>query len=140
MIKTVIADTSVIVAILSEKDRWFEWALTQYGGLPHPFITCEPVITEACFLMRRSRKGEQNVLNWLADGILKIDFSIEKEIDPLLSLMKKYESVPMSLADACLVRMSEQAVDAGIFTLDSDFRIYRKNRNARIPLIIPDEL
>ncbi len=138
MIKTVIADASVIVAILSEKDRWIDWALAQYRVLPHPFITCEPVITEACFLMRRSYKGEQDVLRWVADGILKIDLAVEQEADRVLGLMKKYESVPMSLADACLVRMSELEVDAGIFTLDSDFRIYRRNRNGRIPLIIPD--
>lgn len=140
MIKTVIADASIIVAILSRKDRWFDWALVQFGELPHPFLSCEPAITEACFLMRRSYQGEQDVLKWVADGLIKIDFSVEREIDYLLTLMKKYESVPMSLADACLVRMSELEPDSAIFTLDSDFRIYRKHRNTRIPLIIPDEI
>jgi predicted nucleic acid-binding protein len=52
-------------------------------------------------------------------------------------LMKKYEDVPMSLADACLVRMTELNENSQIFTLDSDFHIYRKNRNKKIPLIIP---
>ena len=51
-------------------------------------------------------------------------------------LMKRYENVPMSLADACLVRMSELIPGSVILTLDSDFRIYRKNRNEAIDLII----
>lgn len=52
--------------------------------------------------------------------------------------MQRYESVPMSLADACLVRMSELAKDATVFTLDGDFRIYRRHGRQAIPLIFPD--
>lgn len=140
MTKTVIADASIIVAILSDRDLWFNWALAQYDVLPHPFLTCEPAITEACFLMRRSYLGERDVLRLVADGILKIDFAVSGEVEPVLQLMKKYANVPMSLADACLVRMSELNAEASVFTLDSDFTIYRKHRNVRIPLIIPEEV
>ena len=52
--------------------------------------------------------------------------------------MKKYENVPMSLADACLVRMSEIADDSAVFTLDRDFHIYRKSGKQKIDLIIPE--
>jgi uncharacterized protein len=34
--------------------------------------------------------------------------------------------VPMSLADACLVRMSEQMSDSVVLTLDRDFKVYRR--------------
>jgi hypothetical protein len=44
----------------------------------------------------------------------------------------------MSLADACLVRMSELRVSASVFTLDSDFLIYGRHGREAIPLIIPD--
>ena len=54
--------------------------------------------------------------------------------------MKKYNDIPMSLANACLVRMSENITDSKICTLDSDFRIYRREKRKVIPLIIPDEL
>jgi len=46
----------------------------------------------------------------------------------------------MSLADACLVRMSEIYSNSVVFTLDSDFRIYRKNKKQMINLIIPDDV
>jgi predicted nucleic acid-binding protein len=51
--------------------------------------------------------------------------------------MTKYASVPMSLADACLVRMSELHAKAKVLTLDSDFRIYRRNRRQSIPGLSP---
>jgi hypothetical protein len=45
----------------------------------------------------------------------------------------------MSLADACLVRMSELVSDGVVFTLDSDFRIYRRHRRQKIPVVIPPD-
>jgi len=51
--------------------------------------------------------------------------------------MARYQSVPMSFADACLVRMSELWPKTPVFTLDSDFRIYRRNKRQSIPLIAP---
>ncbi len=52
--------------------------------------------------------------------------------------MVKYASVPMSFAVACLVRMAELYPNSAVLTLDSDFRIYRKNINQVIPVIMPD--
>ncbi|MDZ8032683.1 hypothetical protein [Nostoc sp. DedSLP04] len=52
--------------------------------------------------------------------------------------MKRYQNVPMSLADACLVRMSELINGSSVLTLDSDFRVYRKNKNEMMDLIIAD--
>ena len=52
--------------------------------------------------------------------------------------MAQYDSVPMSLADACLVRMAEANRNSVVVTLDSDFTIYRMHRNQPIPLLMPD--
>ena len=52
--------------------------------------------------------------------------------------MTRYASVPMSLADSCLVRMSEIYPDCRILTLDSDFRVYRRNGRQMIPTITPE--
>lgn len=51
--------------------------------------------------------------------------------------MKKYADTPMSFADACLVRMTELHDDAVIATLDSDFRVYRRNGEPQIAIVIP---
>ena len=52
--------------------------------------------------------------------------------------LNKYKNIPMSLANACLVRMCEQIADSTICTLDSDFKIYRKEKRKVIPVIIPE--
>jgi uncharacterized protein len=51
--------------------------------------------------------------------------------------MLHYDDVPMSLADACLVRMSELHSNSLVLTTDSDFNIYRKHRRQTIHLLMP---
>ena len=136
----IIADAGVIVGLIYEKDQWHKWAFEQSKQLAPPFFTCETVITEACYLLRNIKDGEQTILNMIADGFLQIDFRLCDEATRIKSLMKKYENVPMSLADACLVRMSEQIKNAVVFTTDSDFHIYRKNGKQKIELIILESI
>ncbi|CAN5415352.1 hypothetical protein BH20ACI1_BH20ACI1_06480 [soil metagenome] len=135
-----IADTGVIVGLIYEKDQWHEFAMKQAENLPVPYFTCEAVITEACFLLQGVRDGERKVLQLVEKGILQIDFSLSNEVVAIRTLMQKYENVPMSFADACLVRMSELIENSVVFTVDGDFRIYRKHGKKQIPLIIPDSV
>lgn len=78
------------------------------------------------------------VLELIRSGVLTVRFNLEKELGAVEALIQKYKSVPMSLADACLVRMSETIPNSIIFTLDEDFRIYRKCARQVIPCIFPD--
>lgn len=133
----IIADTGVIVAYLDKRDEWHDWTLEQMKIMPAPFSVCESVITESCFLLEHLHNGKNNVLAMLKAGFLTTDFSLFGEVESVQNLIKKYDNVPMSLADACLVRMSELADDSTVFTLDSDFHIYRKNGRQKISLIIP---
>lgn len=68
---------------------------------------------------------------------MKIGFSLSDHIEDIRALFRKYHDLPMSLADACLVRMAELHERHAVFTLDSDFRVYRKNGRDAIPLIAP---
>ncbi len=83
------------------------------------------------------RGGEQKLLKLIEGGYLKIEFNLSNEISAVRNLMDKYSDLPMSLADACLVRMSEIHGDAAVFTVDSDFLVYRKHGRRKIPLISP---
>lgn len=138
MSKTVIADASALIALIYEKDAQHEWAKSQVVNLRTPYLTCEAVIAEACFLLKGVHEGKQTVLSYLSNGILEIAFDLSTEVERIAALMKKYESVPMSFADACLVRMSEQHANSIVFTLDSDFWIYRKHGKGEIELVIPN--
>ncbi|MGD9560733.1 MAG: type II toxin-antitoxin system VapC family toxin [Pyrinomonadaceae bacterium] len=138
MIRQVIGDTSAIVAILRQNERHHEWAKNKLLELPKPILTCEAVIAEACFLLGGHRNGQAAVLARVAEGILSIEFSLGGEIDRVRELMNKYADVPMSLADACLVRMCEILDSSAVFTLDSDFQVYRRHGRQMIPTIMPN--
>jgi len=136
--KRVIIDTGPIIAFLNKSDHFHNWTIIRFSELNPPFLTCESVISEVCFLLRNSEVGMQNVFQLLSRGLIKIPFQLEPEISAISSLMKKYSDIPMSLADACLVRMSEQISDSSICTLDSHFKVYRKDKRTVIPVIMPE--
>ena len=135
--KPTIFDSGVLVALVDKREQFHQWATEQARTITPPFVTCEAVITETCFLLRNVHNGDAAVLSMIEDGILQIDFSLSAEITKIKELMNKYQDVPMSLADACLVRMSELTDNAIVFTLDSDFHIYRKSGKQKIDLITP---
>jgi len=77
------------------------------------------------------------VLSLISRGILVLDFHLDSEHVPVKKLMTKYANVPMSLADACLVRMAELDHDLTIITLDDDFRVYRRHGRQTVPVVMP---
>ena len=133
----VVVDTGPLVALLNRNDRHHGWVRQVLDTVEPPVFTCEAVISETCFLLARIHDGQDAVLELLSKDIVKVDFRVSSEVDALRALMKKFESVPMSFADACLVRMSELEPRSRILTLDSDFRVYRRNRRQAIPTIMP---
>jgi len=134
----IILDTGILIAFLMPKDKFHLWAVSQLSQITDPVITCEPVITEACFLAQRIHHGQATILKLIKQGHIQIPFILNQEIEEIDHLMSRYASVPMSLADACLVRMCEIYEDSPVLTLDSDFLIYRKHRNQNISVIMPD--
>jgi predicted nucleic acid-binding protein len=69
---------------------------------------------------------------------LAISFRLGEHLAEVGALMRKYRNVPMSLADACLVRMTETEQDAFVITTDHDFTVYRRLRNRVVPAILPE--
>lgn len=130
-------DTGPLVALLHERDLDHDWAVEAWSRMKKPLATCEVVLCEATHLMRRLPGGREAVLSLLQRGAVEIAFRIEDELLALRSLLSRYASVPMSLADACLVRMSELDPEATVLTTDSDFRVYRRAGRHVIPVIIP---
>jgi uncharacterized protein len=134
----IIIDTGPLVAFLVENEAHHDWAVAQFKQHPSPFQTCEPVLTEAFHLVGRIFGGAGKLSGLLETGLMVVDFSVMSELDSLRRLMAKYADLPMSLADACLVRMAELNRGAAVFTLDGHFRIYRKHGRQQIPVIMPE--
>lgn len=139
MKQRIIIDTGPLVAAINRRDTYHTWALEELKDIQKPLLTCEAVISEASFLLQRVHGGQQALLSWLETGLMVIDFQLHPEVATIRALMLQYESVPMSFADACLVRMAELILGSTVFTLDSDFDIYRINRNQIIPILIPTQ-
>ena len=133
----VIVDTGPLVAMLNKRDTYHSWVREVLATVRPPLYTCEAVISEASFLLGRFAGSSQAVLELLAGDALRLDFALANEIDAVAALTKRFASVPMSLADACLVRMTELEPDSTVLTLDSDFRVYRRNRRQVVPTIMP---
>jgi predicted nucleic acid-binding protein len=133
----ILVDTGPLVASINRRDRFHEWAKAQLGQMEPPIFTCEAVLAEACFLLRSLPGGSRAVVEFVVRRILKIPFRIEAHARSLASLVEKYADVPMSLADACLVRMSELREDGIVWTLDSHFRRYRRHGRQVIATLMP---
>ena len=114
------------------------WVVEQWKRLRPPLLTCEPVLTEAAFLLKREGHDADSLFALLERGVIRIALAVQDEQADLRALMRRYRNRPMSLADACLVRLSEIHTAGEVFTLDSDFRIYRRHGNRVIPVLMPD--
>ena len=137
MAEKILADTGAIVALLIAGDKHHPWANAAWGQLEPPLYTCEAVLSESQFIVRRLGGDPLTVLEFVRRGALAVKFDVSAEVEQLVALQRSYRDVPMSFADACLVRMSELWEHSRVLTNDSDFRIYRRNHRQIIPLIAP---
>jgi predicted nucleic acid-binding protein len=135
--RTILIDSGGIVAALRRRDQHHTWARAHFEALVEPCVTCEAVLSESFFLLERASEGKQALCALLDREIISVGFSLGQQLTETLRLLRRYDDTPMSLADACLVRMAELFDDAVIFTTDSDFETYRKHGRQRIPLIKP---
>lgn len=135
MAKNVLVDAGFVVALLSSRDTHHQWAVTQAPELPPPWSTCEAVLSEAYHLL--GERGAPSLGALLRRRALVVAFDFAENMEPVTKLMEKYSDVPISLADACLVRMTETLADPVILTTDEDFRVYRRHSRQVVPCVTP---
>ncbi len=135
--KPVLLDTGCIVALLDRSERYHAQCVSVLGELSAPLLTCEAVITEACYLLRNLRGAPQAVLQNTGKGNFLLPFRLSDNPSAVSALLEKYSDVPMDLADACLVAMAFEYRTGSILTLDSEFLIYRWGGNRTFNPLIP---
>ena len=89
------------------------------------------------YLLSRYPNAHDALLGLIENGALRMAFRVDEHVPALRKLQRKYRDTPMSLADACIVRMAELYDRHAVLTLDSDFSAYRKSGNVPLPLIHP---
>jgi len=136
MARNVLVDAGFLVALLSRRDGHHQWAVTQASELPPPWSTCEAVLSEAFHLL--GERGARYLGALLRRHALLVSFTLAENVESVVKLIEKYANVPMGLADACLVRMTEILADPTVLTTDQDFRVYRRHNRQVVPCVTPE--
>ena len=137
--KPVLLDTGAIVASLDRSEIHHRRALELMEGLTAPLVTCEPVITEACHLLRNLPGLRDLVLKNVAAGVFQVPFQLHNSVSSVERILAKYRDHPIDLADACLIQMANEFETGEILTLDHDFQFFRWGRNNTFELLIQIE-
>lgn len=135
MPRNCILDSGPLGALLDPREEHHVWARETLARQPLPWVTCEAVVSEAYFLLHAQHAHALDEL--LRRGHLRVAFNLADELPQVLNLRAKYANVPMSLADACLVRMTETLPDPVVVTADADFKIYRRHSRQVVPCLMP---
>lgn len=137
MARAAVADTGPLVAFFDRAERNHAWAVERVRELEAPLLVCEPVLAEVMYLLGQLPKAQDALFDLLENGALRIAFRLDEHVPALRALHRKYRDRPMSLADACIVRMAELFDKHHVLTLDSDFSVYRKHGREALELIHP---
>ncbi len=135
----VLVDSGPLVGYLSRTDQHHSWAVKVWESVYDPLWTCEAVLSEAIFLLQSDGVSIESLLSLIERGVVKLAFDVAEQQPDVFRLLRKYADQPMSLADACLVRMAELSDQCHVFTTDRDFLVYRRKGRGVIPLIAPYE-
>jgi predicted nucleic acid-binding protein len=132
-----IVDTGPLVAFFDRTERHHQWMRECIAELEPPLLVCEPVLTETMYLLRGQLRAQAILFQLLKNGAINISFRVDEHVTTLRKLHQKYLNVPMSLANACVVRMAELNERHAVLTLDADFLLYRKHGRVPLTLIRP---
>jgi predicted nucleic acid-binding protein len=102
-----IVDTGPLVAFFDRSERHHIWVAERIEELDAPLLVCEAVLAETMYLLARYPKAQDSLCELVENGALSVAFRIDEHVGALRKLIQKYRDTPMSLANACIVRMSE---------------------------------
>ncbi|MEO0804282.1 MAG: PIN domain-containing protein [Cyanobacteria bacterium J06642_2] len=132
-----LCDASALIALLHRRDRYHDRCVAAAQNAEAPLVTTWPCLVEAMYLLYRELgwQGQDALWSLLADENVVLYRISDDEMSVMRHLMQTYRDLPMDLADASLVAAAESLRTQLIFTLDSDFRIYRLSGNRAFDII-----
>jgi predicted nucleic acid-binding protein len=133
-----LTDTGPLVSLLDKDDFQHAACLAVLRDLPRgPLLTTWPCFTEAMYLLGLvgGHRYQSNLWLWRRDGRLTLLDLTQTEAERMDALMAQYTNVPMDLADASLVALAESRDHRRLFTIDSDFYIYRLADNSVLEVV-----
>lgn len=135
MAGNVLVDAGFVVALLSRRDTHHGWAALQARQHQPPWKTCDAALSESFHLL--GARGARALVDLLRRQAVIVAFDLDSNLDAVLRFIERYDDVPASLADGCMVRMTEMLPDPVLLTTDGDFRIYRRHGRLTVPCVAP---
>ncbi len=123
--KNTLIDAGPIIALFNKHDKYHDAIkdfLKSYKGI---LTSTWPVATEVSHMLDFNVQTQIDFLTWVNLGGITIENIDKEDIARIIELSSKYSDVPMDLADASLMILSEKKNIKEIITIDSDYYIYR---------------
>ena len=123
-----LADAGPLVALIDRgQGQVHHTCAAALKDIDGPLITTWPCFTEAMYFLGdlRGWQGQKALWQFRERNALRLHIPSDAEVQRTMLLMEEYNDTPMDLADASLVAAAETLGLRRIFTLDSDFRVYR---------------
>ena len=134
---TTLVDASFFVALFNKREAAHRRCIEKYESLDSRLVTCEACIAEALHILGHASAAVNAMFTSIELGSLEVPFHIGSEVKEVAQIMRKYTDTPCDFADACLIHLADQLDTGNIFTLDSDFKLYRWRRTRKFNMLIP---
>ena len=134
----ILTDTGPLIALLDKRDNHHRRCIDTVKTLPaEPMLTTWPCFTEAMHILGAVGGFRYQAVLWKLVEEMKLELHEPtlSETKTMHELMKRYQDTPMDLADASLVALAEHGKMKRIFTVDSDFYIYRLSDGSMLEVI-----
>ena len=132
----ILVDAGPLVALIHADDQQHERCKEVFQSLREPVGTVWPALTEAMYLLSFSWRAQDALWEMVDTETVQILPLDHNDVPRMKELMRKYQDLPMDLADAALVRVAEREKLRRIFTLDRrDFEVYRSARLGRFAIL-----
>jgi uncharacterized protein len=132
-----LCDAGPLIAIIDGDEPDHDACLAALDELALPLVTTWPAFTEAMYLLGQAGgiTGQRALWTLVQTNRLVLADLSTKAVERSAQLMDKYADRPMDLADATLVALAEEHGHRKVFSLDSDFHIYRIRGRQRFDVV-----
>ena len=135
--KNTLVDAGPLIALFNGRDTYHKVALEFFKQYKGVLTTSWPVVTEVSHMLDFHVQAQIDFLKWVQAGAVRVEDLVPGDLDRIIRLSEKYSDVPMDLADASLVSLSERLALSDVATIDSDYFVYRTIHREMLNNVFP---
>jgi len=127
--RKVLIDSGPLIALFDKDDKYHAACVDFIKHNTAELLTSTASLTETLHLLDFSLDAQIDFLSWVIAGGVSLEQIDIKDLVRIKELSIKYSDLPMDFADACLVYLGEKFHIDEVASIDSDFDVYRLNKN-----------